>query len=203
MSPQQQYEDYLKGFSYNLDKLCNKVALFTYLKENLSGDKVELAPVLFLPFIESLLVDSVVSIARLYELRSDRNLARFLDFVEGNLKFLTWQHEPITKEMLASQKHLIASKEQAATNVRSQRDKYFAHHDKEYFVDASKLGQDYPVTVRDVEELIYAAQEINCSHHLALNGTMPMPLHEMYVISLDNIFQILQDHRSRQLLLGM
>ena len=158
---------------------------------------MDLAPVLFLSIRESLLVDSVLSLAKLYETRSDRNLDSFLKFVEGNLKSITWQNTPVTKEQIVTQRELIKSREATIKNILSQRDKFYAHHDKEYFTENTSLGLDYPITIDDVEELIRIAQEINSAHNFALTGEMPMTLHEFHVMSLDNIFQVLRNHRNQ------
>jgi hypothetical protein len=153
-----------RGFTKYLDRIANKVALFTYLKQKATSDEVELAPVIFLPVIESLLVDSVFSLAKLYELGSDKNINKFLKFVETNLGNLVWQRERVTQQQIDAQRRLIASKQAAITNLLAQRNKYFAHHDEEFFVEGDKLGKVYPLSIDDVEELIRTAQEINNEH---------------------------------------
>src|SRR5690242_17798386 len=98
MSEQEKYEEYLEGFTRYLNKLANKVAVFSYLNQPPIGDEIDLAPVLFLPIMESLMMDSVISLAKLYEQQDSMNLNRFLNFVESNLGRLTWQKEPITRQ---------------------------------------------------------------------------------------------------------
>lgn len=202
MSAQQQYEAWLKGLTKYLDKLANKVALFTYLKQQPVGDEHELAPVIFLPVIESLLVDSIISVAKLYESSSDRNLNKFLTFVENNRRNLFWRGEPITQQQINNQRQLITSKEKVIANVLAQRNKYFAHHDKEFFVESDNLGDSYPLSIDDVESLIRTAQEINNAHNWSLNRSMPMTLHEFYVVALDNMFQTLRNYRNQQKISG-
>ena len=93
---------------------------------------------------------------------------------------------------------MIASGQAAITNVLAQRNKYFAHHDEEFFVEADQLGEVYPLSIDDVEELIRTAQEINNEHNLALNSSMPMTLHEFYVVAMDNMFNQLRERRNEQ-----
>ncbi len=193
MSVQQQYEAWLHGFTKYLDKTANKVALFTYLKQKVRGDEADLAPVIFLPVMESLLVDSVISLAKLYEQRSDRNLNEFLKFVETNLGNLVWTRGSITQQQIDAQRQSIASKQTAVKNILAQRNKYFAHHDEEFFVDADKLEEVYPLSIDDVEELVRTAQGINNAHNLALSGSIPVTLHEFYVVALDNMFNKLRE----------
>ncbi len=197
MSEQNKYEEYLQGFTKYLNKLANKVAVFTYLDQKPVGDEIELAPVLFVPVMESLLMDSVISLAKLYETKDSMNLNRFLNFVETNLRHLEWQREPITRLQIENQRQLIVSKETAKANVLAQRNKYYAHHDSTFFTDSNKLHDSYPVTIPDVIELIRSAQTIIGDHVFALNGSRPITLQEFYVVGLDNMFNKLREHNRR------
>lgn len=198
MSVQKKYEEYLQGFNKYLDRLGNKVALFVYLDEKPVGDEPELAPVLFLPIMESLLMDSVISLAKLYETKDSMNLNKFLNFVEGNLKNLSWQQAPITRQQIADQRQLMVSNENAKANVLAQRNKYYAHHDSTFFTDSNKLHERYPLSISNVVELIRTAQTIVGEHTFALNGSRSITLHELYVVGLDNIFSKLRDHSNKR-----
>ena len=187
---QQEYEEYLSGLAKYLNEIANKVSLFIYLKQKMdeNDDDVKLAPVIFLPMTESLLVDSVISLAKLYEPSSYGNLNKFLEFVEKNTDNLNWAHGKLTKAQVQAQKALIASKETQIKNVRGQRDKYFAHHDKKYFTASDKVGADYPLSIEDVEDLVELARKIITEHTWRLKNTALMPLNKMYIISMDNVF---------------
>jgi hypothetical protein len=195
MSEQEKYEEYLEGFTRYLNKLANKVAIFDYLNQRPVGDEVDLAPVLFLPIMESLMMDSVISLAKLYEQKDSMNLNRFLNFVESNLGRLTWQREPITRQHIENQRQLILSQANAKTNILAQRNKYYAHHDSTFFTDSDKLHESYPVTIPDVIQLIRTAQTIIGDHTFALRSSRPFPLHEFFVIGLDNMFNQLREHQ--------
>jgi len=108
---QKQYEDYITSLTKYLNKIEYKAALFIHLNKKLSdkSEEVELVPVIFLPILESLLVDSIISLAKLYEERAERNLIKFLNFVEGNMSKITWNHQTMTHEELNKQKSLIDS----------------------------------------------------------------------------------------------
>lgn len=195
MSEQDKYEQYLRGFTNYLNKVANKVAVFSYLDQKPFGDEVELAPVLFHPIMESLLMDSVISLAKLYEPKDSMNLNTFLNFVESNLGRLIWQQAPITRGQIESQRQLIVSQKNAKANVLSQRNRYYAHHDAAFFTDSDKLHERYPVTISDVIQLIRTAQTIIGDHTFALNSARPTTLHEFYVVGLDNMFHQLREYQ--------
>jgi hypothetical protein len=194
MSEQDKYEQYLQGFANYLNKVANKAAVFSYLDQRPVGDEIELAPVLFLPIMESLLMDSVISLAKLYEPKDSMNLNRFLNFVESNLGRIVWQGKPVTRQQIEGQRQLIASQENAKANVLAQRNKYYAHHDPAFFTDSEKLHEHYPVTLPDVIQLIRTAHTIIGDHSFALHSSRPFTLHEFYVIGLDNMFHQLREH---------
>ena len=154
MIEQDKYEQYLEGFTKYLNKLANKVAVLTYLNQKPVGDEMELAPVLFLPIMESLIMDSIISLAKLYEAKDSMNLNKFLNFVESNLGRLAWQREPITRQQIENQRKLIIAQETAKANVLAQRNKYYAHHDSTFFTGVDELHENYPVTIPNVIQLI-------------------------------------------------
>lgn len=102
----------------------------------------EQIPLLFTSIAESLHVDVVLLLAKLFEDRSDRNIPRFLNFVETNLKHLKWASQSITPGDLAHQRKLLESHAQTIQNIKAQRDKYFAHHDKRHFGSPATLNDD-------------------------------------------------------------
>lgn len=197
---QEQYEEYIASLMKYLKKIEDKVALFIHLNQKLhtKSKAIEHAPVIFLPILESLLVDSIISIAKLYEGRAERNLIKFLNFVEGNIHNLEWGHQPITREQIDQQRALMDSHNGLVNNILGQRDKFFAHHDKEYFHDSSMLSSDFPLSNSDIETLINTAHKIIGEHSFALNKAVPMATHEFVVVAIEQMFSALNSYYSKE-----
>ncbi len=195
MDEQQRYENFIKGLLKFINKLDNKAALFIHLHRKLYNnfDDVQLAPVLFVPIMESLYVDLVISLAKLYEQGSTRNLNKFLNFVESNQHKIRWNGEGISQQKLSEHKQLLESEKSAISHVLAQRNKYFAHHDCKYFTDSEKINDDYPVTIDDFRRLIEVAWKIINEHSFALNKFKMISQSPWYVISLEQIFEKLQE----------
>ena len=54
----------------------------------------------------------------------------------------------------------------------TQRDKYFAHADKDYFFEPGKLSDDYPSAYSEMTLILYTIQGIIAEHSLWFRGYM-------------------------------
>jgi hypothetical protein len=152
---------------------------------------------LLLPLFRSSEVDLHLSIARLLEApgRSDRSLFKFLSFCDANRTKITWKNGGMSSRVVADQ---IASLEQHRSTIASimgRRDRFFAHLDKEYFIDPGKIYTDYPLEDEGVVDLANAMIEIVRVHEQGLRGSVSINLAEFYTISVDNMVRNLRTAR--------
>ena len=92
----------------------------------------------------------------------------------------------------------MLSHETAKANVLAQRNKFMLHHESTFFTDSNQLHESYPVTIRDVIELLRTAQTIIGDYTFALNGSRPITLQEFYVVGVDNMYNKLRLHNRRE-----
>jgi len=190
----EEYEGRLNNLLSYTERVGVKIDLFIHLKKKLDADDedIDLGPVMFGPVLDSLLSDSVVSLAKLFEGdRSDRNLIRFLNFTMSNRSEIDWSQE-IGVEEIKDQKESVEDIDGKIKNVMRQRDKYFAHHDKEYFSDSGRLSKDYPASIDDVENLVSTAWDILNDHRFALDRSKRIPRNDFAVAGMEQMFEALR-----------
>lgn len=190
MTIQEQYVAYLNGLSDHGTKLELKLATLLRLRDRENDQDIpEKIPLLFTSIAESLHVDIVLSLAKLFEDRSDRSLPRFLNYVEANGKHLEWARQGITQSDLIRQRKLIESHAQTIRNVKAQRDKYFAHHDKDYFNNSNGLNDDFPLTRDAIIDLVRLPQKILGEHSFAVSGSVRISIAEFAAAHVDKMIQ--------------
>ncbi len=188
MTSQEQYVAYLNGLSDQGTKLELKLATLLRLRDREKDpDLPEKIPLLFTSIAEALHVDVVLSLAKLFEERSDRNIPSFLNYTEVNCKHIDWARQRITQTEITAQRKLIGSHAEAIQSIKGQRDKYFAHHDKEYFADSSSLNHDFPLTKEAIIDLVRLLQKILGEHSYALNGSVRVSIAEFATVHVDNM----------------
>ncbi len=130
--------------------------------------------------------------------RSERNLLKFLNFVENHRNLLSleayqdrmnvsngdWRlerHPRITYESIQAHRTKIEEKAELLENLMIQRDKYFAHMDKAYFDKTRELIDDAPLSFGDFADLIDLAKDILNDYSAAFDGTI-------HTVTPDNIY---------------
>ena len=190
MTVQEQYVAYLNGLSDQGTRLELKLAMLLRLRDREKDQNLpEKIPLLFTSIAEALHVDIILSLAKLFEERSGRNIPRFLNYVEANYTHIDWARQRITHDEITAQRKLIEPHTQAIQSIKGQRDKYFAHHDKEYFTDSSGLNDDFPLTKDAIINLVRLLQKILGEHSFALNGSMRVSIAEFATIHLDDMIR--------------
>ena len=136
-------------------------------------DLYAVAPGFFTLIHESLTIDLMISVARLYEEnRSDRNLQKFLNAVEMNMKSVNALDSRINVSVVARHRAEIGKQQQVLVNLKTHRDKLLVHHDKEYFLEPRKAQSDAPITFEELSNLLKTAEEILRTYYPALTGAM-------------------------------
>ena len=76
-------------------------------------------------------------------------------------------------------------------------DKFFAHLDKRYFKEPSRIYIDYPLEVEDVISLVNVVIEIITEHQWELTQSAAISIAEFYMISVANMVQNLETGRRK------
>lgn len=173
LTEHQQYVTLLTCLSYEIARLELKLAALLRIRERAGqaqGDSV--API-FTMLAESLHIDVIMSLAKLFENRNDsrpRSLPRLISFLDSNCGKIQWDHQ---LTVFDSRRHRaqIEARRAEINLVTSQRDSYFAHHDKDYSGRLEDLTSDLPITNETLVALLQLAQQIIAKHSHALNST--------------------------------
>jgi len=109
----------------------------------------------------SLSITTIVTLNNLLDEKSERGLYKYLRKTEQELKHIL----PIDKRKeiqreISAQVCQIDSKNKSISNLKTHRDKIYAHFDKDYFYDVKKLYIDAPLSFEDIHQLIKLCQEI-------------------------------------------
>ena len=172
MTKHQQYVTLITCLSYEIARLRLKLTALTRIRAESSRLKDDSAVPLFSTLAESLHVDVVLSLAKLFEKRDDtrpRSLLRLLDFVDANHKEIEWQH-PVTVFDLRRHRALIESRRAEITLVIAQRDVYFEHRGQQWTGRLQDIACDLPITGEMLTALLQIAEQILKRHSSAVHG---------------------------------
>jgi len=185
---QKEIVEYIDTLVAHLGDLELKFRIWLALTEELRQrpETLNLAPGFFVPVRSALVTDVILSLSRLFEDRSDRNIPHLLRRIEQDLSRLESKKEilrsptpdvpplevgiEIDLETIQQHRLRICEAEKLVTVLLTHRDKFYAHHDKEYFGEPSKLQDEAPLGSKDIESLILTAEEILTTYLAAFKG---------------------------------
>ncbi len=176
---QENYEKFLSRIEHMIYHGATlKLATFKYFDEQLVQDfnsSVKAFPLL--PLIrDSLQIDCVMTLSKLVEgTRSDKTIQKFINYTEANHKHIRWK-KSITHKDISQQRQLLQNIQDQIDNLLTQRDKYFAHADKEYFFEPGKLSADYPSAYSEMVLILSTVQKIISEHSEWVNGSMKIDM---------------------------
>lgn len=170
-----------------LESYCSRITYlndcFELHKLMISSQKEHLSEINeFLAFYQlakkSFLYVCIIELAKLYEYGSESGLKKLIDICDANHNlFLKKIHNEIIdcgsdkvvksydikieiKRDIAKAKKRLENLAGVIENLKGQRDKFYAHLDKEYQDKPSDLSNDYPLNYGEINELIDAATNI-------------------------------------------
>jgi len=198
-------------FKKYLDKLFNELMsiethleLYVYIYNlkatNLS--ELNLAPAFFGNVIQVFLSNTIFSLSRIYENydgrnRSDRNLSKFLDFLEQCFDIFPQDSDyKVDASLIKKHRGMIDNHKEVLNNLFAWRDKHFAHFDKHYFFETEKLSEDYNLTLNNLRTLIQLAKEILNYYSIAYSGTYNA-VTPTNLLDIENIIEILADYNKK------
>ncbi|EOW9364562.1 hypothetical protein AB2359_17555 [Vibrio cholerae] len=182
MNPVEQYESYVSTY-------CELIYLKVALKlgvyqahvdaiERDSYDMIRANPLMSL-MVESIQIDCVMTVSKLIERgRGDRTFQKFLAFVETNIKAISKVYPAINTALVNEQRALLQSVENQVSSILTQRDKYFAHADKQYFFEQNKIIEDFPDTYNELVQIIRVLQSIAGKHQQLMGDGHPICIAE-------------------------
>ena len=203
-----QFEEYLKTLFGEIIKLHSKFELYLHLQNERVDrlNEMNLAPAFFKLTMDALISDVIISLAKIYENyrseRSNRNLNKFLRFVENNLDLFPQSIEEmkllncnylVDYDLIKTHLEQIDNQKEVLDNLIQWRDKLYAHFDKKYFADREKLNVDHSINIGQIRTLIQLAGEILNKYSVAYNGVYKT-IEAVNLKDVDTIFNILHRH---------
>ena len=180
------FEVYLRKLFHELTVLDTKFEIYRGINSHRTDrlEELNIAPAFFGIVLNSLVSDIIISLAKFYEnydgrKRSDRNINRFLNFIESNTDIFPTDPEAkkmynfnytINEELINEHRAEIENIKGILDNLFQWRDKYFAHFDKKYFLNDKALVEDYPLNYEDIRYLIDLGAKILNKYSVAYNG---------------------------------
>lgn len=179
------FQKFKEGLFQEIISLNSFLELYIHIRKR-RNDRLEIlnkAPAFFQLTQESLLTSVIIGLAKIYEKRNKRGrtIYNFLNFIEANHKGIFSNNPELLKKQLRDYEittelikgHILQLEEQESLldNLFAWRDKSFAHMDNKYFKDRGLLGEDYPLTIKQLRYLIELVAEILNKYGGAYNGT--------------------------------
>ncbi len=168
-----------------------------------------MAPAFFQTVTDGLFSAIVLGVDKLFDERAERGLHNFLTFVEYNRHMLSI--EALKRRRGYPDGHWMLDREAidfkaveedrqrlrnfpALQSIRTRRDKFHAHFDKEYFFDRTKLGGDAPLRWSDLEEALSLLTGIVNRYSAAYDGN----LYKLEPVNAGDLDDLLEElHRAR------
>jgi hypothetical protein len=154
MTPTERVEKDVGRFIDEIVRIDSAHRLYLRLAEQQQEDVdvMNTAHLFFRRVFEAVESEIIVSLSKLYEIgRSDRNLMKLVNYVRSNRTSVDWGHQEISHKQTDEHEQLLEGQQEVVESVIGRRDKFYAHHDKEYFLNADDLTEDFPLDVDRVE----------------------------------------------------
>ena len=211
MNIKESFEKYLRILFQDLTRIDSLFELSIHIVNYRSNRLKELniAPSFFSLVLDSFFHTTVISLARLYDSykiinRSDKNLIRFMNFTEQNIKLFPKDDHTIKKFNIIHPVSLTSINKyrksvQEVTPILDKlfdwRDKYFAHYDNKFFLNENLLETKYGLVIGDIRKLIRLAAEILNHFSIGYNG-VANAVRTANLYDIDSVIEILHKHLS-------
>lgn len=166
MSDEVSYDQYLERLEHDIQRLDADFRNYTRLWELIDDhrDEINEAPGTFTSFINSLRTSTVVLTHRLFD-KGSVGLRKLIAEAENHLCEIDWKGGHPGCADLQSQRNRIKGMSDVLERLRVQRNKAYAHLDKEHILDREAFAADYPLRSDDLRQAIDLAQEIFQEHY--------------------------------------
>ncbi|MBO1063241.1 MULTISPECIES: hypothetical protein [Nostocales] len=195
MSHQSDYEAYAQRLNTIVyESLVLKIGCYQYFNETLhSADRNVLEAFPLMPILtEALHIDIVITLSKLLENNKNGwDFIRFINFVSSNRKKLLWRGEEIPLKIIKEHDKQLDNCKAMREKLFKQRDKYFAHSDKQYFLEPNLIVKDFPDSYREILQLVGVIQSIISDHMNGINGERSVSLHGVAYVGASQMIEFL------------
>jgi len=209
MDSKELFEKYLETLLSDLTRIDSYFELSIHI-DNYRSNRLEvlnLAPTFFVFAMDSFYYSTIVSLARYYDSykilnRSERNLIRFINYVEQNLDIFPSDRDTLKKLniihhvnsiLIKEHRKLIQDVNPILDKLFTWRDKHFAHYDKKHFFNTEILENNYGLTINEIRTLILLAKKILNHYSIGYNG-VANAVRASNLFDMDAVIEILHNH---------
>jgi hypothetical protein len=170
IDPKEQIKTLLQTLTAHVAWIDARLEIYKYLQDCIKDNRIDalnVAPAFFRNIQEALLTDIILGLDKLYTDGKDakRSLVHYLRQVKMHFNSLKPAIETFSAELIEHQLTEIGLVRPLLSNLKIQRDRFYAHHDPKYFDNPYKLNEDAPLTLSDLSRLTELAKDILHSHH--------------------------------------
>jgi hypothetical protein len=185
---EKKFEEYRRYLTYEATCLVSFINVFRRLYERRVDrlEEINIAPAFFQVTINALLSAIILWADKLFDTKGKRGIFNFLMFIEHNRNILAieqlkrrknypeghWMlnRDPITPETINGDRRDI-QRLGCLQSLRTLRDKFYAHFDKEYFFDRERMANEAP-TWGDFEKVIAVISVVINRYSAAYDGQL-------------------------------
>lgn len=156
-SLQNEIENYIHYY-YGIKKWFD---IYKYIKENSEIYSKETQQIAFFlkPILISLLNSTLLDMSKILDSRNDKNVIKLIERCIANLKLFCNDPNDIKErneklKLFKEIKKELKGNNEVIEKLNTYRDVYLAHTDKDYFMDAKKLFEEYKTTYEDIERVL-------------------------------------------------
>lgn len=187
---ERKFIDYRKYLSDEIHRFRDAASVYRQINERTNDylDEINLAPAFFRVVEDALFTTIVLWADKLFDEKGERGLFNFLNFVDYNRQWLTtpelqrrrgypdghWMLQgrvPITADSIEADREKIRHLA-ALQSIRTRRDKFHGHFDKDYFFDRSKLQLEAPIRWSELDEAGEVMGKILNDYSVDFDGSM-------------------------------
>jgi hypothetical protein len=199
-SPSEQYKSLLERINQILaGSLVPKAAIYEQFMAEIEADPDRtLSDVpLLVPIIEALETDLILTMSKLLETDTYGNITKLINLAQTHRTKIPWR-TGMSATALMKHHSEIVSRTSIIDALMSQRNKYYAHADKRFFLDPGRRHAEYPLTWRDTVEVIRCLQNIVAEHSQHLTGSFAVSADTFFRIAAAQLLQTLRDAKRRK-----
>lgn len=157
----------------NYFKLINEayknIKLYKTISSTLENSKITNIKDFIHTVLNSLKFSFIVQTEKIIDKSEAKNICKFIEYCKQNTDTFQEKKESIIKKLTDFDNELTQY-ETVFQNMKGQRDKIYAHTDKETFYNKNQLYEEYNVRLQDVENIINMLYKNLNNISIAYNG---------------------------------
>jgi len=177
------------------DNIVVKLASYSGFNKSLNDDyegSIKSFPLLFY-IVESLQVDNVLTVYKIVHNREERTIHYLLKYAKENISILSTKYPNLSTDILIKHEKALADVAEHVNRIKTQRDKYYAHSDKEYFLEPGNLLMDFPNTYDDLVNISIKLQGVISDHREIVYGNRRVCISDFVYLNTFRTIEFLKD----------